>query len=886
MVELPNLNCLWAKSDAGGRPHSLPGHLLDTAAVAELIWDRFMAPTTKQSIDVCAGGRGRDLFRLLCGLHDIGKATPAFQVKVRGLAEITQQAGFPLTRLSANLGDAGWHHRHAGRAILDDTLRARGIDAGWFAVLVEGHHGKFTSRGFSRLGHGSPAWAPHQQRLVSWVEGAIGVSIDEVELTAPSRAHQLALAGFLVMADWVASCDLFTGLGTDEVSLDAARQRASQAWGVLGFPTFWTPSSGLDANSLFKRRFGVEARPFQRDLVGALASVDEPGLVVVEAPMGEGKTEAALIVAEVLAGRFGCNGIVFGMPTQGTSDAMYHRCRGWAESIDSGFALSLVHGKAMLNEEYQRAVPPQIGDIYGDEDDPYLSDDLPAASMTERSWLQGRHRALLAPSVVCTVDQLLYAGTRTKFVMLRHAGLAGKVVIVDEVHSYDVYMASFLHELLRWLGQAKVPVILMSATLPPSQLLELEEAYAGVGLVPRDAPDGYPRATFSSVGCATTRSIAASSWRPDLPVSVEVLGDLDGGVEAVAARICSDLSDGGCGLAIMNTVRRSQGLARRLRELGVSVELIHGRLTTAERADRTARAIDMLGPGRTRSNGRPAAHVIVATQIAEQSFDVDADVLYTDLAPVDLLLQRVGRLHRHSRPAADRPKALRAPKVVVTGFEARTDGCRYPPAFDHVYDPWTMIRSAWVVSEANVWSMPSDVPNLVAGAYGAISVTRWAAAEADALAESRRLARDRKAVAGTYVLGSGTDPAATDLVGLHQAGTDGGDEYVVVRDGEPTLEVCLVIRDADGYRSLGGRPLGPTGERCTDRSIAREVLGDTIRVRDTPAFRNQPALPGWEGSPLLSRQPVIELSPELRAEVDGLAVEYDREYGLTIGRGR
>lgn len=878
--DLSGLAALWAKSDAGGRPHSLQGHLLDSVAVAELIWDGFMAPITKRALDGAAAGRGRDLLRLVAGWHDVGKATWVFQAKVRDLALAAQAAGFFFPKLVVDRRSAEWHHRHAGRRIVQDYLDEVGLgEHRWIGILIEGHHGKFTSRQFAPIAHDTTHWGSAQRDLATWVESAIGVSIRDLELSAPSQALQLELAGFLVMADWIASCDLFVGRGNAESSMDVARARAASAWGSLGFGSSWRPNpTALDGDG-FRKRFGFAPRRFQELMVDAALSTEEPGLLLAEAPMGEGKTEAALYAAEILAARFGCNGVVFAMPTQGTTDAMYERCRGWA-STAGGLEFSLVHGKAMLNERWRRDLEERrLQDVY-DDDDPY---GLPSVRV-ETQWTVGRHRALLAQGVVCTVDHVLYAGTRTKFVMLRHAGLAGKVVIIDEVHSYDVFMASFLHEVLRWLGEAGVPVILMSATLPPTMREELIAAYRHGQRSIGERPSGYP-----SVGAVTSAGLGLETcrpWRDDLDVEIQVLDAAPDDISVISARIRFDLQSGGCALAIVNTVARAQALARALRGAGQDVLLIHGRLTTSERADRTARAVDLLGQARGRASGRPKSLVVVATQIAEQSFDVDVDVLYSDLAPIDLLLQRVGRLHRHLRAAADRPEGLLSPRVVITGLSLAGGEPTYVEDFDHVYDPWTLLRSAALVVEASTWRIPGEVPELVGRAYDRErQITPWPEHEADACTESSAKSEARAFVASSYLLGSSEQSSRADLENLHALPVQSsGDENVVVRDGEPTLEVCLVVRDDDGYRTLGGRRIGVVGERCSNSKVAREVLGDTVRVRDLERFRDLPPLPGWSGSPLLARQPALELDPRLTGKAGDWLVSYDLEYGLAIDR--
>jgi CRISPR-associated endonuclease/helicase Cas3 len=206
------------------------------------------------------------------------------------------------------------------------------------------------------------------------------------------------------------------------------------------------------------------------------ARMPRPGLMIIEAPMGEGKTKAALLAAEILAARFGMDGVFVGMPTQATCDPMFSIVRRWLAGLDTTLAdqVALLHGKRRFNSEWQQLLtgndnPDSVYRSVGEDEfglaDPYLADDCDACSTgrPQRSapaeWFLGSKRGLLAPFAVGTIDQLLIAATRTKHVMLRMAGLAGKVVVLDEVHAADIYMSQFLEEGLRWLAQAGVPVV-------------------------------------------------------------------------------------------------------------------------------------------------------------------------------------------------------------------------------------------------------------------------------------------------------------------------------------------------------------------------------------------------------------------------------------------
>lgn len=929
----PDAGIFWGKSDAAGSVHLLIAHLLDTAAVAELLWDRFLAPSVRDRIDACADGRGRLLLSLICGLHDCGKATPAFQSKVPALAQRVRDAGLGWSVMTG--ADARtWHHAKAGAFVLRWVLPEAGWDrnaVGWVWPLVAGHHGTVPA---SRAVASPPArgdaqglggWRQAQSQLVRRVAAELGCDLGAVIPPGrPSRSTQLAMSGVVIMADWIASDDRhFPGIASPGgVSIGRARERAMSAWAQLGLRGGWNQEF-LAGSGVVRRRFGISPRPAQDAVVRMAERMSGPGLIVVEAPMGEGKTEAALAAAEVLARRFGADGIFVGMPTQATSDPMYSRVRKWLASVDPDVPVALLHGKRQFNREWSelrnrvrfRGVGAGL-DEYG-LPDPYATPARPAGRAqghgpggdVPAEWFLGRKRGLLAPVTVGTVDQLLHAATRTRHVMLRHAGLAGRVVILDEVHAYDVYMSQFLFEALRWLADAGVPVIVLSATLPPATRDRLIRAYCQGVLQRRDvtAPPvsgeaGYPQVTaaWRDDGGVLAESAAARTWRAPSRVAVAVLDERPrGDPAAVADAVCEAAADGGCVLVIRNTVGRAQQAYLELRgRLGGDVMLLHSRLTVGERADRTARALRMLGPPGDGTQQRPRRLVIVATQIAEQAFDVDCDFLVSDLAPIDLLLQRAGRLHRHERPAAARPGLLAEPRLLVTGLDRRGALPGFPAGSTAIYGDYLLLCAAALAGDAAAsggWFLPQDVPGLVERGYGddTIVPADWTpAADAARMAWLRDQAARAERAAGFLLAGEDALGSET-LAGLHERATaDLGDEdavAAVVRDGDPSAEVVLVRRDETGYLTLDGSPLGPDGDATSDPAVLERVLRSAVRLPPRPEMTSaaQAALgpfPAWDGDPWLRHSRVLVLDGTGSASLGGWRLTYDTELGLITRR--
>lgn len=1055
---------LWAKSDGGEGEAWLPlyVHMADAELIGEKLWQSWLPDATRRILELVAGSPilAETLVRFLCAAHDIGKATPVFQaqpiwafgsVEAGDLSYKARKAGLRFPSLPSSSGVPG--HPIAGMVILERYLASKGWErdvARSYASVIGAHHGRFPISeecrkartacdepyGFAVSGE----WESVQEELLEFAGQLSGLddeALDELSRHSLPASVASLVVGIVIMADWMASNqDVFplqeliappTGFA-DAVDLDALRSRGETAWEALSIAPSWAEGPHLsDADAYFAARFGfplgAKPHPMQRAAYGLARDATDLGLMLIEAPMGSGKTEAALAVAEVLAARQGLGGVCVALPTMATTDAMFGRVHKWLDRLPCEEGLDeksvyLAHGKAGLNEEFQGLVSEsrrarRFADIGHD------LEDASTQGVAVSDWMFGRKRGMLANFVVCTVDQVLMGALQMKHLSLRHLALANKVVIIDECHAYDAYMRRYLLRVLEWLGAWRVPVILLSATLPSAQRKGLCESYlkgrearvpepssedeliAGL-LGPRvedsgEEPDGGgagarpggkrergseirqgtepglsagadregaaaedagdsdgkgtsdtgPKATpsFDVSGIMTeedayplltytegriARSVRIEQGGVAREIDVSLLGD---DIAYLLETLSAALANGGCAGVICSTVSRAQEATECLSEaLGPGdVMLTHSRFSDLDRMANEERLRSLLGPRATSENGRrPRRLVVVGTQVLEQSLDIDFDLLVMDVAPVDLVLQRLGRLHRHNRGQGEceRPQLLQRPMCLVRGVEEfGTDGPRFSKGICSVYDHASLLESLAVLglTDDGVHTrvcLPDDISPLVQRAYrgGGDSVPlAWQEAY-----EQARLAREgqltRKARrAGTCLLASVVplmenertlvDMCERSIEGGGRADADKGQR--AVRDTQETVEVLLLQETEGGLCLLpwiGDERNGvDPGSRVP---TALEPSADVARLVAQCAVRLPLSMcsldkldelideleencgkwtAAWQDSPWLAGRLVLALrqedGDEFVADVCGWRVSYTRRGGLATVRG-
>ena len=688
----------WAKSPSGDQPaHLVPYHNLDVAACGRALL-RAHPRVTQRLAD--ALGLDPDetvaLLTFLLSLHDVGKFTDAFQHLQPGLADLlggpssvighAPQYGNP--DYHGGLGALLWHgvvfptwFEEGGGGLADSApsrRRARSA-VGPLVDAVMGHHGRPVPTPENRDRNGVPyACDEALADVVAYAAEVADLLLpDDLDLTwsddlaGRAKAASWTVAGLAVLADWIGSDGAAFPRTTEPVPLadywEKAEQYADEAVRRAGvFPTEPAPDEGTRALFGYDRPTPLqryaETVPVRRE--------DGPYLFVLEDLTGAGKTEAAVVLAHRLMRAGLASGLYVGLPTMATADQMFGRLE---RAVDRLFAdpaaasVTLAHSARDLSERYREITLP--ADPAAADDRP--EEDAPAAAQCAEWIAASRKRALLADLGVGTVDQALLGALPAAHQSLRLFGLGRHVLVVDEVHAYDAYMLRLLRALLAFQAAAGGSAILLSATLPHgTRQLLADEFQRGFGADPvalrRTGDDDYPLATSVSTGGVGETPI---DRRPGATRTVRVRRFTD--EREVASEVVDAAQRGDAVVWIRNTVHDAvRGLDLVRRRLGSHpgelVDLLHARFALGHRLAKEKRVLAALGPegGPDDRRGR----VVVATQVVEQSLDLDADLLVSDLAPVDLLLQRAGRLHRHVRDGDGR----RVPGA--EGRDHRNDG--------------------------------------------------------------------------------------------------------------------------------------------------------------------------------------------------------------------
>lgn len=875
-------------------------HCLDVAAVAWVLLEAFprqlrlLARLLETTPDNLKG-----LLVAAIALHDIGKFGAAFQLKAP--AHWPKVLGPLFQPGYAREGD---HARLASSARLvlrlDDAFaRWTGhwdgaqFDELWHAIA--GHHGQ------PRVDAADPDPGIYRKELPPPALAAALAFRDEVLALFPGASplpvlrqgdRRLAAltwfaAGLTVAADWIGSNrDWFPYVeAADDVPAywPKALQRAAAAVAKSGLLPA-APNPSLAITDILPD--GLPPSPLQEMM--ALAPLPQgPSLTIIEETTGSGKTEAALMLAARLIADQRASGLYFALPTMATADAMYRRmATHYRKVFAAGESPSLVlaHGKRHLSDGFAASIA--LGEAVRDGNG--VGYEGEGAALCS-AWLSdSKRKTFLAHIGVGTIDQALLGVLASRYQTLRLWGLADKVLILDEVHCYDAYMSREIERVLEFHAALGGSAILLSATLPERARGQLMAAFErGLGAAPcergreQDAPpsnSGYPLVSISSAGERQLRPLAT---RPDRrrELAVRRLASHEAAADALIDAARKGAAVAWVRNAVEDAIEARELIAARAPDL--TVVLLHSQFAMGDRLKIEDYVRTTLGRG---EHAGRAGFVLIGTQILEASLDYDVDLMVSDLAPIDLLIQRAGRIWRHT----DRHRRpLAAPELLVVSAdpEAVTSADWYaqvskraPYVYAHHGVVW---RSACELFKVGKIATPDGVRPLVEAVYAP------AVGDLDNMPEPLRAASSRSV---------GSDAAARTFAKANLLNLDQGyagnltlwtnDTVTPTRLAESVTVFRLARRDgAGGLRPLCEAEDAVKSWALSEVSIAlRKADGEVVPAGAEAAFaRVKAEWPEWERD-----GPILLLDGEGQGQVskDGVPVRvtYSAEQGLRLSK--
>ncbi|MBL7066003.1 MAG: CRISPR-associated helicase Cas3' [Anaerolineae bacterium] len=882
---IPTYQLLWAKTSKDKtQTHPLICHMIDVAQVTLALWNEVLTDSIRRQfadslgLDVDAAGR---LVAFWTGLHDLGKASPCFQGKYGPAKALLAGEGLSFPSVFAS---ESCPHGTISAEVLQTLLETEtGLPhhlGRRVARAVGGHHGAWPHpqelQALKSSQMGSESWEVVRSDLLQVmlslfyppVVERLGATLEE------ENAVVMLLSGLTSAADWLGSMERYSPYVAAPVNprryAERAATHARQALKELGWIGWEPPRDPI----VFQDLFLFPPRPMQQVVVNLAERLDQPALVIIEAPTGTGKTEAALYLADHWARVCQQRGLYVAMPTMATSNQMLGRVqevlrRRYPQNLVN---LHLIHSQAQWRDDMQALRLETFDERQG-------------GTVAAMAWFLPRKRGLLAPFGVGTVDQALLSVLQARHFFVRLFGLSHKTVIFDEVHAYDTYMSTIFQRLLDWLRAMGTSVVILSATLPKQTRRALLRAYTGSPDIP--VPDvSYPAITWATEDQVGVLPLEASTQRT---VAVEWI---EREPEAIAHRLAAELRDGGCAAVICNTVRRAQEVYRAIRDTRIvppeDLILFHARFPFAWREQIERKVLERFD----KKDQRPHKAVVVATQVIEQSLDLDFDLMVTDLAPVDLILQRAGRLHRHQRET--RPTSCATPRLLITTPANKNS----VPDFErdiYVYERYVLLRSYLALQGCEQIALPDETEALIEAVYADETPSHddttpaFASALKEAWQQMQRHGREEQDQARSRLI---AEPQNRRLMNATEVWLEEDKPELhrtlqaLTRLIPPGVSLVCLHQTADGLA------LEPDGEPCVDLAqppaweLTPRLAQYTITATHRPVvdhFLAQAVPTGWRDHPLLHNHRAA-IFTEGVCTLDGTPymLRLSREFGLEI----
>ncbi len=889
-------------------------HCIDTYnVISDLVDKRYYSLSAICGMDYDTFKKVAQLSALL---HDIGKNTPLFQDKIsHSLMHFRskwEHYGINISHYSDN-DYMELPHAKASECI----LLSNGFHPN-FASVIGAHHGMPASdigkysipKNMTKYYGNSKNTDFWNSLWKEWIEYSLNEagfkSVEDIPVL--NKRTQVLLCGLLILADWIAS-DIhnFPLVDIDIIPTEYDFSRVENAMENLKLPGIWEPETDFISQGEFYNLFGFKPNEIQKSIMKAVNQSQNMGICILEAPMGTGKTEASLAVASSLACKHDKHGLFFGLPTQATANSIFSRVLKWAEhqSEDYYHSINLIHKNSAFQPVFAN-IPKDMSQISVDDED--------GGGLLAPSFFNTRKKACLSDFVTGTVDQMLMLALKRKHVMLRHLGFSQKVVIIDECHAYDAYMNCYLDTALAWLGSYGVPVILLSATLPVKRRNELICAYTGKKLDTTEdwtKKHAYPLLTWSDNNNVYQDEIPYNSKKR----TVHILCKDE---EYVLKAIEKVVEDGGCAGIICNTVRKAQHFCEIISRMeNAHVILYHAQYIIPDRTEKENYITDKVGKNSTAEDRKGV--IVIGTQVLEQSLDIDFDLLVTDICPMDLLLQRIGRMHRHEKHDADRPESLKQAQCIVMGTE------EFEKASEKIYHEWPLLQTKRLLPEQI--TLPDDIERLVNEAYSEdISGLHLNEISLKAFQKYHSEIEDLKSKAYfSYCMdepdypesisensktNNTYDPELDDNFGsdleedntLHGwiskelSGIEETEAEASVRNGNYSVEVLIMILYNNSIGFLPWQDKGkyiisdcPNDEDLCQKIVQQRVRlpyifnveGNIDEVITELERQNKSLLSSWQNSGWLKGELVLLLNENFTAELVGRKLSYSKDNGLS-----
>lgn len=727
--------------------YSLFKHLLDTAAFAEVIIDHVLS---EQQLRIIRKSLGvdeqvcRKIILFASGMHDIGKAHPEWQHNTLGIREghLSLQDSLPMPE-EINKDSERWRHDiNSGVFFEKNSVVSNRHLRSFLSEVTASHHGDFAR--YSKVKDHkdftiSKEWEEAQQKIEKEMLSVLEISEEDFSTyrRSSTRVKGITLiTGIVVLADWLSSRSDFINSTADGSSYHQyyrdTKELALRHIEKLGLgKPEW--KSGLTWAQIFPHI--PVPNDFQKSLVKNHELFQTNGLTLISAPMGIGKTEASLYLA-ALNGSFSKNsGIWVTLPTQATANALFDRAVEIHERIYSNKenSVALLHGNSSLNEamenSYHKSKRVFTEDVLNkfenmDDSDKVGFQGQYDSTVFVSDFLVEQKTGGMSSIAISTIDQLINTTTPLKHNMLRWLAVTGKTLILDEVHDFDAYTFALIKKFVEWAGYLDLNIVLMSASLSEKSQQDLIDAYAGgkdtKGVVPEN---GIPSPSWVHVKnnqendtliVERSETIEAQTYSP---YEINLI-ETNAPTESILS-IVSDNPDAST-LVVAHTVNQAIAFHREISQrYPGEVFLLHSRMTEQQKQGILKKILSY--SGKPSPDNARIPHVLVSTQVVQQSMDIDYDVLISILSPLPEFLQRVGRVYRHDQGNRRAKQYIEKPRVYLLVDEEVSrwvDGSteNFPEASIMPYKKWhivtTFLTIKKYIADGNIKNIKADIAKL------------------------------------------------------------------------------------------------------------------------------------------------------------------------------